>query len=59
MFDFLNNKKTYLVAIALGVLETVRVLGIVDDGTASTIRNLLLTGGLFTLRAAIMKAQLR
>lgn len=54
--EFLNGRKTYLVALCLGVLAVLVHLGHLDAATAAQLETLLLGGGLAALRAGVSKA---
>ncbi|MEQ8504573.1 MAG: hypothetical protein RIB80_04555 [Rhodospirillales bacterium] len=51
--EFLKGKKTYLVAVAAGIVTVVQALGYIDAEMAATIYGLLGAGGLATLRAGV------
>lgn len=51
LLKLLRGKKTYLVAICIGVLATVNALGYIDDETYKTLLGMLNGLGLFTLGA--------
>lgn len=52
LWSKLEGKKTYLVAVCIGVLAAVKYLGLVDDETYQTLMVVLAGGGLAALRAA-------
>jgi len=52
--NMLKGRKTYIVAIAVGVLTTAHRLGYVDDAMFSMILGFLNAGGLATLRAGMV-----
>ena len=54
--DFLKGKKTYLIAVAVGLLAAAKALGYIDDETVATLTVLLGGGGLATLRAGMASA---
>jgi len=49
----LAGKKTYIVAVALGLATIARALGLIDDQTFTAIQGLLAATGLATLRAGV------
>jgi uncharacterized membrane protein len=50
--DFLKGKKTYIIALLIGLLSAAKALGYVDEGTFQTVMALLTGGGLAALRHA-------
>jgi uncharacterized membrane protein len=50
MWEFLQGKKTYIVAILIGVLSAVYSLGWIDQQAYQTLLGLLTGGGLATLK---------
>jgi len=56
--DWLNGKKTYLIAIAIGAVSVVHQLGWIDSAAYTTIVGLLGAGGLGTLRAGVEKGKI-
>lgn len=56
MIEFINSlkgKKTYIVAIAIGMLTTANTLGYIDDETFKMLLGLLNGVGLMTISAKI------
>jgi len=53
----LSGKKTYLVALAAGIVIFLQMIGAIDYDLASTLLSLLGVTGLVTLRAGITKAE--
>lgn len=51
--EWLSGKKTYLVALSLGIVTAAEFLGYLDHATATILVQLLIGGGLATLRAAL------
>jgi len=51
--QFLEGKKTIIVAIVLGVATVLKTLNYMDDATYQTIYGLLTSAGLVTMRSAI------
>jgi hypothetical protein len=49
----LSGKKTYIVAVALGLATFARALGLIDDQSFTAIQGLLAATGLATLRAGV------
>lgn len=49
----LKGRKTYIVAVAAGLVTVAQVLGLIDAELAITIYGLLGAGGLATLRMAM------
>ena len=55
--DFLNSlkgKRTYIIACLIGLLSAAKFLGWVDDHSFQLFTTLLTSGGLATLRAAVV-----
>lgn len=55
MLTFLAGKKTYIVAILMGVITALEAAGMIDAETMQTILAVLAALGLTTLRSAIPK----
>lgn len=55
ILSLLAGKKTYLCALALGVVTVAESLGYVDSATARTLQGLVGAGGLAALRAGVKK----
>lgn len=55
VINFLKGKKTYAVAIAVGVVAAVSFMGWIDSDTAAILYGLLGAGGIASLRAAVDK----
>jgi hypothetical protein len=53
MLKFLAGKKTYIVAILMGVVAALEAAGVIDAETRTTILAILGALGLSTLRAGI------
>lgn len=53
VIEFLRGKKTYAVAVAIGVVVVSEYLGWIDAQTAITLYGLLSAGGVASLRDAI------
>ena len=56
MLEFLDGKKSYLLAIAAGLLTMAHSLGWLGDGTYQTLMGLVGAGGLAALRAGVTKS---
>lgn len=54
--NFLNNKKTYIVAFLIGVATVAVQLGFIDDEMYKMILGFLNAGGLAALRAGVSKS---
>jgi len=54
--DWISGKKTYLVAIAIGIVAGLQAAGILDDAAVEKAYGLLGALGLVTLRAGVAKA---
>jgi hypothetical protein len=52
-FSSLKGKKTYIIAVLLGVVSALQYLGYVDQETAGMVQTLLLGGGLAALRSGV------
>lgn len=52
----LTGNKTYLCALAAGVVQVAHSLGWIDDAVYQTIFGLLSAGGLAALRAGVTKS---
>lgn len=50
---WLSGKKTYAIAVALGLVTMLRYLGKIDSLTAETLTNVLIGGGIATIRHGI------
>jgi hypothetical protein len=50
---WLRGKRTYLVAIVIGLVAVARHLGWIDAATAEMIETVLIGGGLAALRAGL------
>ena len=57
MIEFLKGKKTYLIAILIGIASTFHYLGYIDTQAYTAILGLLGAGGFASLRAGISKEQ--
>ena len=55
LIEWLRGKKTYLLALAAGVLTALRALELIDDRTYETLLGLVGAGGLAALRAGVSK----
>jgi hypothetical protein len=55
LFDFLEGKKTYLVALLVGVTAVLEFYGVLEMEVAQTIFGLLGATALATLRAGVTK----
>jgi hypothetical protein len=53
ILKWLAGKKTYLIAIAAGIIVTLNVMGYIEDTLANKILDYLGVGIIFTLRSAI------
>lgn len=53
VLSFLEGKKTYIAAIAIGAVVALQHLGMLDAGTAQTLLGLLGAGGLAALRSGV------
>lgn len=51
--NILSGKKTYIIAILIGLIKTAQMLGWVSDTEFNTVSTILSVGGLATLRSAI------
>tara|TARA_Y100000310_G_scaffold242266_1_gene246411 strand:- start:3125 stop:3292 length:168 start_codon:yes stop_codon:yes gene_type:complete len=54
--DFLKGKKTYMIALAVGLVTAAQVLGWIDADTYKVVLGFLGAGGLATLRAGVNSA---
>jgi len=52
MFDKLKGKRTYIIAVLIGVLSAAKFLGYVDEGSFEVFVALLTGGGIAALRAS-------
>lgn len=52
VIEYLKGKKTYFIALAMGVITAVEFLGWIDSATAGTLYMILGAGGLASLRAS-------
>ena len=55
LFDFLEGKKTYIVALLVGVTAVLEYFGVFEVEVVTTIYGLLGAGGLASLRAGVSK----
>jgi hypothetical protein len=55
MTNKLDGKKTYIIALLIGVTASLTFLGFIDTETSALITTFLLGGGVATLRDAISK----
>lgn len=55
IINFLDGKKSYIIAIAMGVTTTLHVLGILNDTAYQTAMGILTGGGIASLKSAISK----
>lgn len=53
--DLLDGKKTYLVAIGVGIVAALNAAGLIDEATAKMFYGFLGAGGLACLRSGIEK----
>lgn len=53
VIENLKGKKTYVIALAIGLVTAAEFLGWIDMATAATLYGLLGAGGLVTLRMAV------
>ena len=51
----LMGKKTYIIAVCIGIVAVLQYLNIIGPQTAATLVGILGAGGVATLRAAISK----
>lgn len=51
--EYLEGKKTYIVAILLGLATAAKSLGYIDEATFQTLVTMLGSAGLVTMRMAV------
>lgn len=54
--SWLNGKKTYIVAAAMGIVTALHYAAIIDDNTFQTLVVILTGGGLAALRDGVAKS---
>ena len=55
LITILQGKKTYIVAVCIGIIAALQFLSIIPAEVAATLYGLLGAGGLATLRAGVSK----
>lgn len=55
ILGFLSGKKSYIIAIAIGISTTLHVLGILSDTAFQTAMGILAGGGFAAIKSAISK----
>ncbi len=51
--NFIKGKKTYLIALGIGLVAAAEFLGFIDGAVVALLKTLLLGGGLAALRDAL------